>query len=85
MPKFVPRQRKHRVRERLKHDGADSRLTRDSNPLETVPIISNGKEEERQRRNYAIRAEQPTMSSKKKKRLDKYIVSLYADSSEFSC
>ena len=74
MPKFVPRQRKHKVRERLGQDGGNSGVTKDSNALEIGPDDNNEKEEKRKRMKDAIRAKQPVMSSKKKKRLDKYIV-----------
>jgi ATP-dependent RNA helicase DHX37/DHR1 len=76
MPKFVPRQRKHKVRQRVKHNGDHSGTTNDSNTVEIVPITNNQKEEKRRRIKDAIHADQPIMSSKKKKRLEKYIVGL---------
>lgn len=74
MPKFVPRQRKHRVKERLTRHGHEPEKTLDSNPTEIVPSSKNEKEEKRQSMKAALRSQQPVMSSKKKKRLDKYIV-----------
>lgn len=74
MPKFIPRQRKHKVRQRNKQDGDYFEATNNSNTVEIVPITTNQKEEKRRRMKDAIRAEQPIMSSRKKKRLDKYIV-----------
>ncbi len=76
MPKFVPRQRKHKVRDRLKQDGGYSGVNNDSNTVEIVPTTNDEKEEKRRRIKDAIRAQQPIMSIKKKKRLDKYIVRL---------
>lgn len=76
MPKFVPRQRKHKVRERLKKDGGTSVVNNDSNAVEIRPDDNNEKEEKGKRMKDAIHAKQPVMSSKKKKRLDKYIVRL---------
>lgn len=73
MPPFVPRVRKHKVRRRLQSDSTNSEKHEDSNPLE-LESSSKIKEESRQ----ALKNElQPVMSSKKKKRLDKYIVSTY--------
>ena len=74
MPKFVPRQRKHKVRERLKQYGGSSSVVNDSNAVEIPPAEINEKEQKRRKLKDAIRAEQPVMSSRKKKRLDKYIV-----------
>ncbi|CAA9963909.1 Pre-mRNA-splicing factor ATP-dependent RNA helicase PRP16 [Pyrenophora teres f. maculata] len=72
MPKFVPRQRKHKVLARRKpsNDGA----TIDANAAEILPQ----EEQERAQKKAALKDEltresQGKMSSKKKKRLDKYI------------
>lgn len=76
MSKYVPRQRKHKVRQRVEHNGDHAETVNDSNTVEIVPITNNQKEEKRRRIKDAIRADQPMMSSKKKKRLEKYIVGL---------
>ncbi|KAF7448074.1 Pre-mRNA-splicing factor ATP-dependent RNA helicase PRP16 [Pyrenophora tritici-repentis] len=72
MPKFVPRQRKHKVLARRKpsNDGA----TIDANAAEILPQ----EEQERAQKKAALKDEltresQGKMSGKKKKRLDKYI------------
>lgn len=74
MPRFVPRQRKHKARERLTRHGYQPEKGLDSNPAEIVPPSKNEKEEKRQSLKTMLRSQQPIMSSKKKKRLDKYIV-----------
>lgn len=72
MPKFVPRQRKHKVLARRKqsHDYAP-----DANAEEILPR----EEQERAEKKQALKEEltreaQGKISGKKKKRLDKYIV-----------
>lgn len=74
MPRFVPRQRKHKVRERSTRHGYQTEKGLDSNPTEIGPSSKNEKEEKRQSLKNELRSQQPVMSSKKKKRLDKYIV-----------
>lgn len=74
MPKFVPRQRKHKVLQRTKDNGTSPRTGRDSNPVEILPVEKAKREEKRRELKAQLRAQQPTMSSKKQKRLDKYIV-----------
>ena len=77
MPKFVPRERKHKVRKRLEEHGNGGRnghLTSDPNAIEILPGISKEKKDRRQAMKDALRAQEPQMSSKKQKRLDKYIV-----------
>ncbi len=76
MAPFVPRQRKHKVRQRLKsktREGAGD----DPNVLE-LPSSTTQKEEKRKAIKSALRAQQPKMSSRKQKRLDNYIVGIYA-------
>lgn len=73
MPTFVPRVRKHKVRRRLQTNSTNSEKYEDSNPLELEPS-SKSREESRQALRDELRSQQPVMSSKKKKRLDKYIV-----------
>ena len=77
MPKFVPRQRKHRVKHRLKQNGGNSEAITDSNVMEIMSTTSNEKEEKRKYMKDAMYAGRPIISGKKKKRLEKYIVRLY--------
>ena len=77
MPKFVPRERKHKVRKRLEENGnskSNGHLASDPNAVEILPSTSRGKEDRRKAMKDDLRAQQPQMSSKKQKRLDKYIV-----------
>ena len=76
MPKFVPRQRKHKVRRRLEQNGGDVGVPagNDSNAAQILPSTFTEKEKKRQDMKNALRAQQPKISSKKQKRLDKYIV-----------
>lgn len=70
MVKFVPRDRKaRRKRDRRNHDAKAP----DSNVAEIMPAAISEKEKEKKELKDSIRAQQPTMSSKKSKRLDKYI------------
>ena len=71
MAKFVPRDRKKRRRRVDKsRNGGDL----DTNAVEVVPITTSEKEKKKKEIKESIRAQQPSMSSKKAKRLDKYIV-----------
>jgi ATP-dependent RNA helicase DHX37/DHR1 len=78
MPKFVPRKRKQRDREKERaqqHQNA----TRpggiaNSNTAEIVPASKTEREQRREQLKEELRAQQPKISSKKQKRLDKYIV-----------
>ncbi len=80
MPRFVPRQRKHRV---LARTGSAANGTSNPVPTTSTPLSSNAEilipqsKEEREARKAALRAElraqQSKVSSKKQKRLDKYI------------
>ena len=76
MPKFVPRQRKHKVRRRLEQDGGNVGVPtgNDSNAAEILSSTSTEKEKKKQDMKNALRAQQPKISSKKQKRLDKYVV-----------
>lgn len=72
MPKFVPRQRKHKVRQREAQNGVA-----DSNTVEILPTSKEERDIRRQEMRAQLKAEQlanSKVSSKKKKRLDKYIV-----------
>lgn len=77
MPKFVPRQRKHKVRKRVEQDGGNVGVPsgNHSNAAEIVPTTVTEKKEKKEDMKNALRVQQPKMSSKKQKRLDKYIVS----------
>jgi len=78
MPKFVPRQRKHRVLARRKSDRdapRDETSSHDANATEILP--AEKKEREQRKRTIKedlVRESAGRMSAKKKKRLDKYIV-----------
>ena len=74
MPKFVPRQRKHKVLQRTKNDRPTPGTGEDSNPVEILPVDKAQHEEKRRELKAQLRAQQPKVSSKKQKRLDKYIV-----------
>ena len=77
MAKFVPRQRKHKFLERQKDKARRRNIDggEDTN-VEEVPSASEAQRQaKKQELKDAAKAEQPTMSGKKKKRLDKYIVS----------
>lgn len=76
MPPFVPRVRKQKLRRILQSKSTNSGKHENSNPLE-LESSSKSKEESRQALKNELRSQQPVMSSKKKKRLDKYIVSTY--------
>lgn len=73
MAKFVPRQRKHKVREREKRKSTTEPATNDSNVTEILPPSKAEREEKRRKLREELRAQQPKISSKKQKRLDKYI------------
>lgn len=87
MPKFVPRQRKHKVLARRKTPANDATI--DANATEILPQ----EEQERAQKKAALKDEltresQGKMSGKKKKRLDKYIVrgdTAYKTRSIFRC
>ncbi len=70
MPRFVPRQRKHKVRNRLEQarGNIDVSTGNDSNAAEILATTITEKEKKRQD------MQQPKIPSKKQKRLDKYIV-----------
>jgi ATP-dependent RNA helicase DHX37/DHR1 len=73
MPKFVPRQRKHKVIARQKSHGGGEDA--DANATEILPAAQREREERKAAMKSELVAEkQGKMSGKKKKRLDKYIV-----------
>lgn len=73
-PKFVPRERKHRKiarqQDAKRHFAQDDA---ESNELEILPKSQNDIETRKRSIRDDLRAAQPKMSSKKQKRLDKYI------------
>ena len=72
MPKFVPRQRKHKARDQEKRTTAQQ-STVDTNETEILPSSKAEREERRRQLREELRAQLPKISSKKQKRLDKYI------------
>lgn len=71
MPRFVPRQRKHKVRAR--EQAGPSVTASQSNQELIIPLSKAEREGKRQKLREELRAQQPKISSKKQKRLDKYI------------
>ena len=71
MAKFIPKDRKKR---RSKIDKPLGGVVVDTNVVEVIPTPSSEKERRKREIKDSIRAQQPRMSSKKAKRLDKYIV-----------
>ncbi|KAK2852126.1 hypothetical protein FQN49_005343 [Arthroderma sp. PD_2] len=69
MPKFVPRQRKHKARDRENQP----KQPQDTNAAEIAPVPKEEKEEKRRKLREELRAQQPKISGKKQKRLDKYL------------
>ena len=75
MPKFVPRQRKHKINKTQSRNGrSGSDLLNDPNTTEILSVPKTEKEEQRRQMKEDLRRQQPKLSSKKQKRLDKYIV-----------
>ncbi|KAI4267141.1 MAG: hypothetical protein L6R38_008395, partial [Xanthoria sp. 2 TBL-2021] len=70
MAKFVARDRKKR---RRKVDKSQDGGVLDTNVVEVIPTAASEKEKKKREIKDSIRAQQPAMSSKKAKRLDKYI------------
>ena len=73
MPKFVPRQRKHKVLARQKQNG--SAVANDANTIELLPESKEDRQKRRLQLQEELRAQQPQskISSNKQKRLNKYI------------
>ncbi|KAL8686139.1 MAG: hypothetical protein Q9218_007318 [Villophora microphyllina] len=67
---FKPRDRKQR---RKKNDKPRNEAISDTNIVEIMPGTASESEKKKREMRDSIRAQQPTMSSKKSKRLDKYI------------
>lgn len=72
MAPFSPRQRKHRVRHRLETQDRSAKSEPEPNALEI--LTANATDEKRKALRAEIRGQQPKISSKKQKRLNKYIV-----------
>ncbi|KAI4179590.1 MAG: hypothetical protein LQ346_007167, partial [Caloplaca aetnensis] len=70
MPKFVPRDRKAR---RKKDRRSRNDEVPDTNAAEILPSTTSDKEMRKKELRDSIRAQQPGISSKKNRRLDKYI------------
>jgi hypothetical protein len=68
MPKFVPRQRKQ------KHRRQEPTESIDTNAAELAPVSKDEKEARREKLREELRDQHTNVSSKKQKRLDKYIV-----------
>ncbi|KAI4095341.1 MAG: hypothetical protein LQ348_006412 [Seirophora lacunosa] len=70
MAKFIPRDRKaRRKKDRRSRNEEDA----DTNAAEILPVTISEKEKQRKEIKDSLRAQQPKMSSKKSKRLNKYI------------
>lgn len=68
MPKFTPRQRKQ------KHRRKEPTAPVDTNVTELAPVSKDEREARRQKLREELRDQHTSVSSKKQKRLDKYIV-----------
>lgn len=71
MPRFVPRQRKHKVLQREASQNGDNHSN--TNQIQILPQSKEEKEERRRKLKEELKAGQTNISSKKQKRLDKYI------------
>jgi ATP-dependent RNA helicase DHX37/DHR1 len=75
MPRFVPRQRKHKVLRRTNDSSqTPTKSVDDSNAAELVPLSQRERDEKKRALKEELKAQQPKMSGKKQKRLEKYIV-----------
>jgi ATP-dependent RNA helicase DHX37/DHR1 len=70
MPKFVRRQRKHKVRQR---EAATDNVSANTNQIQLLPQNRSERDEKRRKLKEELRAGQEKISGKKQKRLDKYI------------
>ena len=70
MPKFIARQRKHKVRQR---EAAINNVSENTNDLQLLPQSQSERDEKRRRLKEELRAGHQKISGKKQKRLDKYI------------
>ena len=77
MPKFVPRERKHKVRHRNvrgERKSGEGLMIQDSNTVEIFPGSITEKEQRKQILRAELSSQKPQISSQKQKRLNKYIV-----------
>lgn len=72
MAPFVPRQRKHKARRRA--EDTITGVKSDPKAVEILPAAQIKNEDKRKTLKHALRSERLKISSKKQKRLDKYIV-----------
>ena len=70
MPKFTPRQRKHKVRQR---EAAADNVSANTNQIQLLPQTQSERDEKRRKLREDLRIGQEKISGKKQKRLDKYI------------
>src|SRR5579859_5129321 len=70
MSKFVPRQRKHKVRRR---EAETEKVSANTNQIQIVPQTPSEREEKRRKLKEELKAGQEKISRKQLKRLDKYI------------
>jgi ATP-dependent RNA helicase DHX37/DHR1 len=73
MPKFVPRQRKHKVLARSKNHSVNANAETDTNAVEYIPPAKAALEEKKRRLKEELQNQGPKVSGKKAKRLEKYI------------
>ena len=74
MARFIPRERKHKVRQRGNKKFQNAISIENPNETEIIPVSKQEREKKRHELKNALHAQQPKISSKKQKRLDKYIV-----------
>ena len=75
MTKFVPRQRKHKVLQKQKHHAGKYKTENgDTNVAEILPAVDARREKKKMEMKAALKAQQPAISGKKQKRLEKYLV-----------
>ncbi|KAI5309297.1 putative ATP-dependent RNA helicase DHR1 [Ascosphaera atra] len=73
MAKHVPRQRKHKVRQREEQQKSRDANAGDTNVEQVLPLSQAEREERKRKLREELRSQQTKISSKKQKRLDKYI------------
>ena len=74
MPRFVPRERKHKVINR-QASSSNKKIIPSDSKVEILVSAKNSKRDELRRElRESVKAQQPRISSAKQKRLDKYIV-----------
>jgi ATP-dependent RNA helicase DHX37/DHR1 len=73
MPKFVPRQRKHKVLARSIYRNAHTNTENDTNAVEFIPPANLALEDKKRKLREELQSQGPKVSGKKAKRLEKYI------------